>query len=104
MDDTLVLLIWWILIVIWLLFLLIWFRKWLLKEKHHDLENEVTDLMYEQHKALFLLKWKLFEQDKIEESYFFEKRKFLLWSIDKNHLLAFLDKWKEDITFIKNLV
>ena len=101
MNDTIMLFIWWVIIAVWLLLLLIWMRKWLLTKRNYDLEKEVTNLMYEQHKVLFLLTWKLFEQQKIEESYFFEKRKFLLWTIDKDHLLAFLNKWKEDITFVQ---
>jgi hypothetical protein len=100
MNDTLVLLIWWVIIAVWLLFLLIWMRKWLLKKRNYDLETEVTDLMYEQHKRLFLLYWKLFDQKKVEESYFFAKRKFLLWEPTKNNQLLFLQKWKEDMQFL----
>lgn len=104
MDNTVVLLLWWTIVIIWLLFILFWLKKWTHKKWNHFLEEEVTNLMYEQHKVLFLLYWKLFDQKKVEESYFFAKRKFLLWEPTKNNKLLFLQKWKEDIQFLSWLI
>lgn len=103
MNNAFVLSVWWTLIVLGLFLLFFWYKKLHKKTRNNSLDMQITDLMYEQHKALVALHWKLFDQQKIEETFFFSKKKFLLWHPTKFNKLLFLEKGKEDILFLNGL-
>lgn len=100
MNETTILLIWWVLIVLWWVLWFFWLRKWTNKATDDQLDKQVTDLMYEQHKLFFSLQWRLFDQKNVEETFFYAKRKFLLWLPTRENKVLFLEKWKEDILFL----